>query len=95
MRRELSLAGASIVIYACALVLTSLAICGTGQASEVMAEWAPQGNAAHVRVERCSTAPDSLCGFVTWLWEPIDAAGETMRDKHKMNRAGFSGDCFA
>ena len=75
MRRELSLVGASLVVYACALVLGTLVICGTGHASEVVGEWATQGNAAHVRIERCPTAPELLCGLVTWLWEPIDAYG--------------------
>jgi uncharacterized protein (DUF2147 family) len=82
MRRELSLVGASIVVYTCALVLGTFVICGTGHASAVVGEWATQGNAAHVRSERCSTAPESLCGLVTWLWEPIDAEGEPVRDKH-------------
>lgn len=82
MRRELSLAGASLVVYACALVLASLVICGTGHASELAGDWATQGNAAHVRIERCPTAPALLCGLVTWLWEPIDVEGEPMRDKH-------------
>jgi|GEM_PF-991516 len=82
MRRELSLAGASLVVYACALVLASLVICGTVHASEIAGEWATQGNAAHVQIEQCSTAPSSLCGLVTWLWEPIDAEGEPIRDKH-------------
>ena len=82
MRRELSLVGASLVAYACALVLGTLVICGTGHASEVVGEWATQGNAAHVRIERCPTAPELLCGLVTWLWEPIDAEGEPVRDKH-------------
>jgi hypothetical protein len=65
MRRELSLAGASLVVYACALVLASLVICGTGHASELAGEWATQGNAAHVQIEQCSTAPSLLCGLVT------------------------------
>ena len=82
MRRELSLAGASLMVYACALVLASLVICGTGHASELAGDWATQGNSAHVRIERCSTAPELLCGLVTWLWEPIDAEGEPVRDKH-------------
>jgi hypothetical protein len=59
-----------------------LVICGTGHASEVSGEWATQGNAAHVRIERCARAPELLCGLVTWLWEPIDAEGEPVRDKH-------------
>jgi len=40
MRRELSVMGASLVVYACALVLGSLVICEAGHASEVMGEWA-------------------------------------------------------
>jgi uncharacterized protein (DUF2147 family) len=82
MRRELSLVGVSLVAYACALVLGSLVICETVRASELVGEWATQGNAAHVRIERCQTAPGLVCGVVTWLWEPIDAEGGPMRDKH-------------
>jgi hypothetical protein len=82
MRWELSLAGASLVVYACALVLGSLVICGTGHANEVLGEWATQGNAAHVRIEGCSTTTHLLCGFATSLWEPIDAEGEPIRDTH-------------
>lgn len=48
MRRELSLVGASLVVYACALVLGSLVICETGHASEVMGDWTKQGNAMSV-----------------------------------------------
>lgn len=62
MRRELSLVAVSLVVYACALVLGSLVICGTVRASELVGEWVTQGDAAHVRVERCPTAPDMLCG---------------------------------
>ena len=47
-----------------------------------MGDWATQGNAAHVRIERCPTAPDLLCGLITWPWEQIDAEGEPIRDKH-------------
>jgi len=82
MRREFSLVGVSLVVYACALVLGTLVICVTGHASEVVGEWATQGNSAHVRIERCSATPELLCGLVTWLWEPIDAEGEPVRDKH-------------
>jgi uncharacterized protein (DUF2147 family) len=63
-------------------VLGSLGICGGVHASAVEGEWATQGNAAHVRIERCSAAAEALCGVVTWLWEPIDAQGLPVRDKH-------------
>jgi uncharacterized protein (DUF2147 family) len=82
MRRQLSLVGVSLVVYACALVLGSLVICETVGASELAGEWATQGNAAHVRIEPCQTAPVLTCGVVTWLWEPIDVEGGPMRDRH-------------
>lgn len=36
MRRELSLVGVSLLVYACALVLGSLVICETVRASELV-----------------------------------------------------------
>jgi uncharacterized protein (DUF2147 family) len=80
MRRELSVVALSLVLYAGALVLGTLVICNTGHASELSGEWATHGNAAHVRIERCATDRDLLCGLITWLWEPIDAKGEPLRD---------------
>lgn len=80
MRRELSVVGLSLVLYAGALVLGNLLICTTGRADELSGEWATQGNAAHVRIERCASEQDLLCGVITWLWEPIDAKGEAIRD---------------
>jgi hypothetical protein len=69
MRRELSLAGASLVVYACALVLGSLVICETSHANELAGEWATPGNAAPVRsVElhtmfsgSCTSGSDTQC----------------------------------
>ena len=80
MRRELSIAGLSLVLYAGALVLGTLFICNTGRASELFGEWATPGNSAHVRIERCASERDLLCGVITWLWEPLDAKGEAIRD---------------
>lgn len=83
MRRELSLVGVSLLVYACALVLGSLVICETVRASaKSSANGSPKGHAAHVRVERRQTAPDFVCGVVTWLWNPIDTEGRPIRDKH-------------
>jgi uncharacterized protein (DUF2147 family) len=80
MWRGLSVLGLSLMLYAAALVLGTLVICNTGRASELSGEWATQGNTAHVRIERCTREQDLLCGVITWLWEPIDAKGESIRD---------------
>jgi hypothetical protein len=39
MRRQLTVMGMSVMAYACALVLGSLAICGSVCASEIVGEW--------------------------------------------------------
>ena len=80
MSRGLSVLGLSLMLYAAALVLGTLVICYTGRANELSGEWATQGNAAHVRIERCASEQNLLCGVITWLWEPIDAKGEAIRD---------------
>jgi hypothetical protein len=64
MRREVSIVGLTIVVYAAALVLGTLLICNTGNASELSGDRATQGNAAHVRIERCAGGQDLLCGIV-------------------------------
>jgi hypothetical protein len=60
MRRELSIAGLSLVLYAGALVLGTLVICNTGRAGELAGEWATLGNSAHVRIEFRQTASGCL-----------------------------------
>src|SRR5688572_29106240 len=67
MRREFATMAAVLTAYACALVLGSLIICVGAGASDVEGERATPGNAAHVRIERCSVALDSLCGVVRLL----------------------------
>jgi sterol desaturase/sphingolipid hydroxylase (fatty acid hydroxylase superfamily)/uncharacterized protein (DUF2147 family) len=70
---------ATIAVFVAALV--SIAISHRSHASELLGEWATQGNAAHVRIERCESSPSTLCGIITWLWEPVDAKGEPIRDE--------------
>ena len=69
---------ASITVFAAFLVSTLMP--RGGYASELLGEWATQGNAAHVRIERCESSTRTLCGVITWLWEPVDAKGEAIRD---------------
>jgi len=81
MRRELSLVGVSLLVYACALVLGSLVLCETVRASS-SANGPPK---AMLRMFVSSVARRHriwFAEFVTWLWEPIDAEGRPMRDRH-------------
>jgi len=80
MWRHLSVVGLSSLLYVALLVLGTMIICNKGHAHELSGEWATQGNAAHVRVERCASEQDRLCGVITWLWEPVDGQGQAIRD---------------
>jgi uncharacterized protein (DUF2147 family) len=71
-------AGRAITVFVA--MLGSMAISRGSHASEILGEWATQGNAAHVRIERCESSADTLCGVITWLWEPVDPKGEPIRD---------------
>lgn len=76
--------GLFLLLYAGAFVFGTVVLCSISRASELSGEWATPGNAAHVRIERCASKHDALrdllCGVITWLWEPIDARGESIRD---------------
>ena len=80
MQRKLFGVGLFLLLYTSALVFGTVVLCSTGRASELSGEWATPGNAAHVRIVRCVSERDLLCGVITWLWEPIDAKGEAIRD---------------
>jgi uncharacterized protein (DUF2147 family) len=85
MRRALSMVSLSLVLYAGAIFLSTLLMCDTVQANDLTGEWATQGNAAHVRLEPCASAQDFLCGVISWLWEPVDAKGDAIRDAKNPN----------
>lgn len=48
-------------------------------AEGLVGEWATPGYAARVRIAPCGSSADSLCGTITWLWEPFDASGQPLR----------------
>lgn len=80
MRRGLAIVSLSLVLYTVALVLGSFALCEAAEAIDVLGEWATQGHSAQVRIERCAAEPETFCGTVTWLWEPLDVNGQPVRD---------------
>ena len=81
MRRGLSILALCLVLYTAVLTLSSFAICEASEVIDTLGEWATQGHSAHVRIEPCATTPETLCGIVTWLWEPVDANGEPVRSQ--------------
>ena len=38
----------------------------------IYGEWATQGYGAVVDIRPCDTAPQELCGWLTWAWDPDD-----------------------
>lgn len=49
-------------------------------ADSVHGEWVTQGHAARVLIRSCDSASERLCGFVVWLWEPLDKQGRPVMD---------------
>lgn len=68
------------------MALTALAVAAAAAlprsawAADIRGEWATQGYSARVLVRPCADAPDRLCGAITWLWAPTDAAGRPVTD---------------
>ena len=70
-----------------AKLLVVLVVAGAGafttqdaRASSVLGEWATQGYSARVDVRPCPSAPERLCGTITWLWESVDKSGKPTLD---------------
>jgi len=42
--------------------------------------WLVEDGRARVRLERCGTARDNICGFIVWMKSPVDGRGEPYRD---------------
>jgi uncharacterized protein (DUF2147 family) len=36
---------------------------------------------ARVRIERCGSAPERICGYIVWMKEAVDARGQPLPDK--------------
>jgi Delta7-sterol 5-desaturase len=64
------------------LSLFLISTSSTTHAEALVGEWATPGYAARVRITPCGNSAESLCGTITWLWEPFDAAGLPLRDVH-------------
>jgi uncharacterized protein (DUF2147 family) len=42
--------------------------------------WATEGYRARVRIAACPDTPETLCGTIVWLWNPLDGDGNRVRD---------------
>jgi hypothetical protein len=72
---------AGVSVTFCVVSLRSLVISGEAQGGELMTDWATQGNAAHVRIERREGSLESCLLFVcdTQVWRRADAVCKAMR----------------
>ena len=42
--------------------------------------WVVEDGRARVRLERCRSAQDRVCGYIVWMKDPIDGRGQPYRD---------------
>ncbi|MGN1289838.1 MAG: DUF2147 domain-containing protein, partial [Bradyrhizobium sp.] len=56
----------------------------TGRAETIPADpsgtWLTENGQARIRLERCGSARDRICGFIVWMKDPLDPRGQPIRD---------------
>ena len=65
-----------LLLAACLAALAGPALA----ADPVEGEWLVQGSSAKVRVAPCAAKPERMCGLISWLKSPRNAAGQPQRD---------------
>ncbi|MBR1205902.1 MULTISPECIES: DUF2147 domain-containing protein [unclassified Bradyrhizobium] len=48
--------------------------------SDPSGTWLTEDGRARIRLERCGTARDRICGFIVWMKDPLDPRGQPFRD---------------
>ena len=65
-------------------LVAALLMSSTGRAETIPADpsgtWLTEHGQARIRLERCGTARDRICGFIVWMKEPVDPRGQPLRD---------------
>ena len=65
-------------------LVAALLMSSTGRAETIPADpsgtWLTENGLARIRLERCGTARDRICGFIVWMQDPLDPRGQPLRD---------------
>ena len=75
----------SRMILRTALAVFQIVVSGLGNAAGVAdpsGTWLTEDGRARVRIERCGTKLEEVCGFIVWMKEPTDANGQPLRDQN-------------
>jgi uncharacterized protein (DUF2147 family) len=67
-------------------LVTILLLSATGQGRAATAidpsgTWATEDGRARIRIERCGTSMELVCGYVVWMKEAVDTKGQPLKDK--------------
>ncbi|MGY4478757.1 DUF2147 domain-containing protein [Bradyrhizobium sp. USDA 3364] len=63
-----------------ALLMSSTGRAATIAPADPSGTWLTEDGRARIRLERCGTARDRICGFIVWMKEPLDPHGQPFRD---------------
>ncbi|MCP1833609.1 uncharacterized protein (DUF2147 family) [Bradyrhizobium sp. USDA 4532] len=66
-------------------LVAALLMSSTGRAETIApvdpsGTWLTEDGRARIRLERCGTARDRVCGFIVWMKDPLDSHGQPLRD---------------
>lgn len=78
----------AIISAAIATCMATLA--GSAKAVEPVdpsGTWLTEDGRARVRVERCGTKLEQICGYIVWMKDAADAKGQPYRDKYNPDPA--------
>ncbi len=63
-----------------ALLMSSTGRAETIAPTDPSGTWLTEDGRARIRLERCGTARDRICGYIVWMKEPVDSRGQPFRD---------------
>jgi uncharacterized protein (DUF2147 family) len=67
--------------FAAILLLSATSPSRAATAIDPSGTWATEDGRARIRIERCGTSMELVCGYVVWMKEAIDAKGQPFKDK--------------
>ncbi|WP_198533479.1 DUF2147 domain-containing protein [Streptomyces sp. AcH 505] len=71
-------------------VASLLALVTSGLASgnaDPSGTWLTEDGRARIRVERCGSALEQVCGYIVWMKDPFDANRQPLKDQNNPDRA--------
>jgi len=64
----------------CQMVLVTP--CTAATPADPSGTWLTEDGRARIRIERCGSKPEQICGYIVWMTEPTDANGRPVIDQY-------------